>query len=81
MKTTDEVIQKIEQIRTEKGITKTHIWKHCGKSAAWYSEMARGKRELYVRDLLKIAEALGEEPKIFFDLKVSVALNKRKRSA
>lgn len=74
------VVFKIEQIRKSKGIKKSHIAKHCGKTPSWYTDITKGRNRLSVDDLLLVAESLGEDPSIFFDQKLSVTLNKRKKN-
>jgi len=69
------VVKNIEQIRKRKGITKTHIAKRCGKSVPWYADISKGRRRLFVGDLLSIAEALEEKPEIFFDQELSETRN------
>lgn len=66
------VVLNIENIRKKKGITKTHIAKHCDKSVSWYADIAKGRRRLFVDDLLGISEAMDVEVTIFFDKKLSV---------
>lgn len=72
------VIKNIEIVRKNRGVTKTHIGKHCGKSGAWYGDIVKGRRRVYLSDLLLIAEALNEDVKIFFDQQLSETLNNKK---
>ncbi|KIL35836.1 hypothetical protein SD71_10575 [Cohnella kolymensis] len=60
------VIERIEQKRIEKGITKTHVAKHCERSVSWYKDISKGRRRVYLEDVFLIAEAIGETPKKFF---------------
>lgn len=71
------IIKNIEEIRKRKGITKSHISKYCGKSTQWYSDISRGRRRMYVDDLPKVAEAMGEDVKNFFNNVLSDTRNKR----
>ncbi len=74
----DYVVRNIEQLRKRKGITKTHIGNYCGKTGAWYGDIVRGRRRVYLSDVFMIAEAMDEDIKIFFDPKLSVTLSKKK---
>lgn len=62
----NQVIARIEQKRIEKGITKTHIAKHCERSVTWYKDIAKGRRRVFLDDVFLIADAIGEKPKSFF---------------
>lgn len=62
----NEVIARIEQARVDKGITKTHVAKHCERSVSWYKDIAKGRRRVYLDDVFLIAEAIGEKAKKFF---------------
>lgn len=73
-------IDNMELIRKRKGITKTHIAKHCNRSVSWYADIAKGRRGLRVDDAMMIADAMGEDVKIFFDHKLSETLNQPKKS-
>ena len=66
---------RVEDVRKRKGITMTHIAKHCGHTVAWYSDIAKGRRQLRVDDLERIAEAMEEEPAIFFINNLSETLS------
>lgn len=70
------VYEKIEEIRQSKGVTKTHIARHCDRSVAWYSDVSSGNIQLKVTDMLKIADALCVDVRIFFDDELSGTLNK-----
>lgn len=72
------VIKNIEIVRKSRGVTKTHIGSYCGKTGAWYGDIVKGRRRVYLSDLLLIAEALNEDVKIFFDQKLSETLNNKK---
>ncbi|WP_082927437.1 helix-turn-helix domain-containing protein [Paenibacillus oryzisoli] len=72
------VIQNIETVRKSKGVTKTHIAKHCGKTSSWYGDISHGKKRLSVDDLILVADALNENPSIFFASKLSVTLKSNK---
>jgi len=76
----DYVVSNIEALRKRKGITKTHIGRYCGKTGAWYGDIVKGRRRVYLSDVFMIAEAMDEDIKIFFDPKLSESL-KRKKSA
>jgi transcriptional regulator with XRE-family HTH domain len=67
---------KIEAIRREKGVTKTHIANKCRKSVSWYHGIATGRRKPTVESVAMIAEALEVDIKLFFDKKLSVTLNR-----
>ena len=66
------VHEKIEEIRKEKGVTKTHIAKQCNKSVAWYYGISTGKRKPNVDSLQEIADALNVDVRNFFEDKLSV---------
>ncbi|MNW48782.1 hypothetical protein D3C74_261700 [compost metagenome] len=72
------VIRNIEALRQRKGITKTHIGEYCGKTGAWYGDIVKGRRSVKLNDVLKIAEAMDEDVKKFFDQKLSVTLSNKK---
>lgn len=66
---------RIEEIRKQKGITKTHIAKKCGKSVAWYYGISTGRRQPNVESLQQIANALDTDVRNFFSDKLSDTLN------
>lgn len=72
------VVKNIEAIRKRKGITKAHIGRYCGKTGAWYGDIVKGRRRVYLEDVFVIADAMGEDITVFFDPKLSVTLNNRK---
>lgn len=72
------VVKNIETLRKRKGMTKTHIANHCGKTITWYADIAKGRRRICLDDVLLIAEAMEVEEKIFFDRKLSETLNPQK---
>ncbi|RCW44267.1 helix-turn-helix domain-containing protein [Paenibacillus prosopidis] len=72
----NKVVNQIEKLRKEKGITKTHIAEHCGHTVAWYSAITKGRRGVNSEDLLLIADAMGVEMKISFYPKLSETLKK-----
>lgn len=69
------VYLKIEEIRIQKGVTKTHIAKRCGKSVSWYHGISTGRRIPNVESLQEIAIALEVDIKDFFENELSVPLN------
>jgi len=74
----NRVIQIIEETRSNKGITKTHVAKKCGHTVTWYNDIIKGRRRLRVDDLFPIADAVGEKPEYFFTKKLSDTLNSEK---
>lgn len=72
------VIENIEIVRKSKGVTKSHIAKHCGKTSSWYGDISHGKKRLSVDDLLMVADALNENPANFFSTRLSVTLKSNK---
>ncbi|MFB5192699.1 helix-turn-helix domain-containing protein [Alicyclobacillus fastidiosus] len=62
---------KVEQVRKQKGVTKVHIAKYCGRSPSWYQDISTGRRKMSVEALQKISEALGVPPGYFFEDQVS----------
>jgi transcriptional regulator with XRE-family HTH domain len=72
------VIKNIEIIRKSRGVTKTHIGSQCNKTGAWYGDIVKGRRRVYLNDLLLIATALNVDVAIFFDKKLSDTLNFKK---
>lgn len=78
MKDYADVIRNIEATRQRKGTTKTHIGRFCGKTGAWYGDIVKGRRNVYLEDVFKIAEAMDEDVKNFFDPKLSVSLRSKK---
>jgi len=75
------VYLKIEEIRKQKGVTKTHIAKSCGKTVAWYYGISTGKRVPNVESLQMIADALEVDVRDFFEHTLSVTLNVDKKMA
>ncbi|MBJ6362138.1 helix-turn-helix domain-containing protein [Paenibacillus sp. GCM10012307] len=71
----NEVILKLEEIRKRKGITKTHVASHCGKTTAWYVDIVKGRRRVYMEDVSAIANSLELEVSFSFSQKVSEMLN------
>lgn len=72
------VVKNIESIRKRKGFTMKQIADHCGKSIPWYADIAKGRRRVYLEDVLLIAESMNEHPKNFFTKKLSETLNCKK---
>lgn len=72
------VVQNIELVRKSKGVTKSHIAKHCNKTSSWYGDITKGKNRLSVDDFLMVADALNENPVNFFSNKLSVSLKTNK---
>lgn len=70
-------IEVMEQTRKKKGITKTHIAKHCGRSVSWYADIAKGRRRVYLEDFMMIADAMGENVTNFFRQELSVTRNNK----
>jgi transcriptional regulator with XRE-family HTH domain len=68
------VVSNIEIVRKSKGVTKTHIAKHCNKTPSWYGDITKGKNRLSVDDLFSVADALHEKPELFFSKELSVTL-------
>lgn len=60
------IVAHMEDMRRRKGITKTHIARHCGHSVTWYQDIAKGRRKVYLDDAILIAEAVGAD---FFSAK------------
>lgn len=74
----NRVIDNIEKIRDKKGIKKSHIAKFCGHTPSWYTDIIKGKNRLSVDDLLLVADAMNENPAVFFSSKLSVTLRTNK---
>lgn len=72
------VVRNIEAIRKKKGFTMKQIADHCGKSIPWYADIAKGRRRVYLEDVLLIAESMNEQPRNFFNKKLSVTHNENK---
>jgi transcriptional regulator with XRE-family HTH domain len=68
---------RVEEIRKRKGVTKTHIARHCGRSISWYQDISKGRRNMSVDALQKIAEALEVPISSFFEDEVSETRSKR----
>lgn len=75
------IIAKMEEARRRKGITKTHVAKHCGHTVAWYHDISKGRRKVYLDDAFRIAESIGEDLSVFFPQKISVTLSSKEKSA
>ncbi|WP_339317969.1 helix-turn-helix transcriptional regulator [Paenibacillus sp. FSL R10-2734] len=69
--TANPVIRNIEATRKKKGFTMKQIADHCGRSVPWYADIAKGRRRVYLEDMLLIAESMNEHPKNFFTKKLS----------
>lgn len=69
------VYERIEEIRKNKGVTKTHIAKRCGKTVSWYYGISVGRRIPDVNALQEIANALEVDVRIFFADELSDTLN------
>lgn len=69
-----DINQKIEYIRRQKGILKSHIASKCGYKPSWYTAIANGKKRITVDDLQKIADALGVDVTVFFKENLSETL-------
>ena len=65
------IYEKVEEIRKEKGVTKTHLAKKLGISLQAYVHITNGNSRLDVERLKIIAFELGVEPSIFFDTKLT----------
>lgn len=52
----------IEEIRVEKGITKSHIARAANRTGAWYTNVVRGKKRIPADLIPALAKALGETP-------------------
>lgn len=76
--TANPVIKNIEATRKKKGFTMKQIADHCGRSVPWYADIAKGRRRVYLEDMLLIAESMNENPKNFFVNKLSVTHNSKK---
>lgn len=72
------VVKNIESLRKQKRMTMKEIADYCGKTIPWYADIAKGRRRIYLDDMLLIAEAMKEEPSIFFTNKLSVTLSSKK---
>ncbi|WP_340389492.1 helix-turn-helix transcriptional regulator [Paenibacillus sp. FSL E2-0151] len=72
------VVRNIESLRKQKRMTMKEISDHCGKTIPWYADIAKGRRRIYLDDMLLIAEAMKEDPSIFFAQQLSVTLNPKK---
>lgn len=73
-----EIHEKIEFIRQQKGVTKTHIAQKCSKTPAWYTNVSKGKTKIDVQTLELIANSLDIDVKMLFDKELNDALNKCK---
>lgn len=74
-----DINQKIEYIRRQKGILKSHIASECGYKPSWYTGIVKGKKRITVDDLQKIASALGVDVTIFFKENLSETLKNQER--
>lgn len=74
-----ELHEKIEQVRKNKGVTKTFIAKKCGRTPTWYTDISNGRRGVSVDALKQIANALDVDVRIFFGDELSDTHNKGKK--
>lgn len=65
------VYAKVEQVRIRKGVTKAHIARRCGHTISWYHDISKGRRNMSVEALQKIADALEVPVSIFFEDELS----------
>ena len=65
------VHENVEKIREAKGVTKTYIAKKLKLSLQGYRHIASGKVRLDAERLKIIADALGEDPAVFLDDKLT----------
>ena len=70
-------IEVMEQTRKKKGITKTHLAMHCGRAVAWYADIAKGSRCVYLEDFMMVAYAMGKNVTNFFRQELSVTRNNK----
>lgn len=77
----NSIVARMEDLRKRKGITKTHIAKHCGHTVAWYHDISKGRRNVYLDDAMMIAEAIGEDLTYFLRLKLSDTRNNTDKTA
>jgi transcriptional regulator with XRE-family HTH domain len=56
-----QVLDRIEVIRSRRGITKSHIARYCNKTPSWYTGIITGRRNLLLEDAYLIAEAMEVE--------------------
>lgn len=71
------VHENVERIRKAKGVTKTHLAKKLNMTLQGYRHIESGKVRLDVEKLKVIAEALGVEPAIFFDNKLTESVTNK----
>ncbi|WP_164685023.1 helix-turn-helix domain-containing protein [Brevibacillus reuszeri] len=69
------VHERIEQIRIEKGITKSFLAKKLGMSSMGYHYLSIGRSPISTDRLQVIAEALGVDPRVFFDPKLNESVS------
>lgn len=65
------VHENVEKIRIAKGVTKTYLAGKLGISVQGYRHIVSGNTRLDVERLKIIAVALGVEPAVFFDDKLT----------
>lgn len=65
------VHENVERIRIAKGVTKTHIAKRLNLTLQGYRHIASGSVKLDVERLNVIAQVLGVDSAIFFDVKLT----------
>ena len=59
------IIQKITQLRRERGIPQYVLAPAIGLTAPQFSRLMKGKRPVYAADLLKLCRALEVDPALF----------------
>jgi transcriptional regulator with XRE-family HTH domain len=70
------VYDNVEKIRRAKGVTKTHVAQKLKMSLQGYRHMTSGSTRLDVERLKIIAGALGVDPSVFFDDKLTESVIK-----
>lgn len=69
------ILERMEEIRQRRGITKAHIARHCKHTITWYNDIIRGRRRIYMDDAFLVAEALDVDFVDFLDRKLNETRN------
>ncbi|MBM7585802.1 transcriptional regulator with XRE-family HTH domain [Bacillus pakistanensis] len=69
--------KNVERIREAKGVSKTHLAKKLGMSLQGYRHIESGSTRLDVERLKVISIALGVEPGVFYDTKLTESVIKQ----
>lgn len=63
MTTTDTIGERIKAARLKAELSMESVSLACGRQKAWLQKIENGTNQVYVRDLIRIARAIGVRPR------------------